>query len=138
MENLIVMSSKYRCDVCKKIFHTPRFYYEKHGLDNPPYERVAVCPNCNSENFCSFDTSIEKTEVAEKLLFAVAAFNRYSEKIKDIFGADAKNPDFCEGIDTINELLYEMFSFISVEAERKISGLQTVGEVERFLFYLKG
>lgn len=27
-------------------------YVEKHGLDTPPYERIAVCPNCGGM-FCT-------------------------------------------------------------------------------------
>lgn len=132
------MNKAYRCETCKKIFNSPKFYEERHGLDSPPYERVAVCPNCQSDNFYLFETTVEKIEVAEKLLPVIAALNRYSDSIKDVFGIQADNPDFCEGINTINELLYEMFSFIPVETERKISRLHTANEVERVLFYLKG
>ena len=36
----------YRCTDCKKKFRKGKVYFEKHGLDSPPYERFIICPDC--------------------------------------------------------------------------------------------
>lgn len=38
---------RYECHVCGRKFETPDFVEEKHGLDSPPYEKMAVCPYCH-------------------------------------------------------------------------------------------
>ena len=38
---------RYECHRCEKRFEEPDFVTEKHGLDTPPYEKVAVCPYCH-------------------------------------------------------------------------------------------
>lgn len=131
-------SKKFFCKGCHKLFDTPKIYEEKHGLDTPPYERVAVCPSCNSDDFLKFDTLIEKTEIAEKLLLAVMHFNRYGELIKDVFGNGADNADFCMGVELIAELISEMFDFIDSDAQKKILRMSSGNEAKRILMYLKG
>ena len=37
----------YRCTDCGKKFEEVKTVYERHGLDTPPYEKIAVCPSCN-------------------------------------------------------------------------------------------
>lgn len=37
---------RYKCDHCGREFEEPDFVEETHGLDAPPYERIAVCPYC--------------------------------------------------------------------------------------------
>ena len=37
---------RYECHRCGKRFEEPDFVAERHGLDTPPYEKVAVCPYC--------------------------------------------------------------------------------------------
>ena len=37
---------KYQCHECDRQFEEPDFITEKHGLDTPPYEKIAVCPYC--------------------------------------------------------------------------------------------
>lgn len=139
MENWIVMMRKtYRCNVCNKKFENPKFYEEKHGLDSPPYERVAVCPHCKSGDFRLFDTFVEKIDVVEKVLRAIAALNRYRDSLKDIFGPDCDNPDFCEGFGEITELISELFDFIPIEIEKRILNAHSEKEIERILSYLKG
>lgn len=39
------------CKNCGYTFEKPRKIYETHGLLNPPYESLSVCPNCNSQEF---------------------------------------------------------------------------------------
>lgn len=38
----------YICKDCNKHFSEPKTIFERHGLDNPPFERTAVCPSCGS------------------------------------------------------------------------------------------
>ncbi len=128
----------FRCNTCQKSFRNPKIYYEKHGLATVPYEAVAVCPHCNSDDFIIFDEVIEKIEVAERLLHAVSAFNRYYSNIKDIFGIACENCDFDEGYSILTEFINEIFSFIPVSTEREIFKMHTTNDVKRILLYLKG
>lgn len=41
----------YICKNCGCEFHTAKTDYQNHGLLNPPYEEISVCPNCKSTNF---------------------------------------------------------------------------------------
>ncbi len=38
----------YICKDCKKHFSQLKEISERHNLDNPPFEQLAVCPNCGS------------------------------------------------------------------------------------------
>lgn len=38
----------YRCKDCGKNFHTPKIITERHNLEQPPYEKRFVCPECQS------------------------------------------------------------------------------------------
>lgn len=133
-----MIKQTFRCNNCQKNFKMPKILYEKHNLDTPPYEKLAVCPKCGSTDFGSFDSAVEKIEVAEKLLTSVAAFNRYFDSIKDIFGSSCKNEDFNEGYEILTEFISEMFSFITVEKEREILNLSDQNDIQGILLYLKG
>lgn len=37
---------RYECHNCGKRFEEPHIIEERHGLDTPPYEKIAVCPYC--------------------------------------------------------------------------------------------
>lgn len=128
----------FRCNTCEKAFNSPEFYEEAHGLDAPPYERVAVCPVCNSSDFILFERDIEKIAVAERLLPVVAAFNRYFEDIKDVFGVASVNNDFSEGYEMLTEFINEIFSFITVEKQREILKMNTQNDTQKVFLYLKG
>ncbi len=41
----------YECTDCGQKFDRPVYVSEKHGLDNPPFERTALCPACKGSNF---------------------------------------------------------------------------------------
>lgn len=45
----------YKCDECGTVFTNPKAFYERHGLDCPPYERCYCCPNCNNVNFKDYE-----------------------------------------------------------------------------------
>ncbi len=133
-----MIKQSFRCNTCHKAFEMPKIYYEKHGLTTIPYEAVAICPHCNSDDFIIFDKEIEKIEVAERLLYAVSAFNRYYSSVKDMFGIGCKNVDFDEGYSILTEFINEIFSFITVGTEREIFKMHTKNDVEKILLYLKG
>ena len=37
---------RYQCHECDRSFEEPDIITETHGLDTPPYEKIAVCPYC--------------------------------------------------------------------------------------------
>ena len=37
---------RYQCHECDRQFEEPDIITEAHGLDTPPYEKIAVCPYC--------------------------------------------------------------------------------------------
>lgn len=41
----------YYCQDCKKEFEFVEVVFQRHGLDNPPFERLKLCPFCHSDNF---------------------------------------------------------------------------------------
>lgn len=130
--------SSFRCNDCNKFFSETQFYDEKHGLDNPPFERLAVCPICGSSNFAAIDFKIDKFEISEKILPAIALINSGINQIRDVFGQKSANSNLDGGIAMLNELMIDMFSFISGDIERKILSCTTEKDVERIFLYLKG
>lgn len=61
----------YKCLDCGSVFTEPSHYYERHGLETPPYEEMWVCPfyggayaeaaECDScGEFVFADTTIER------------------------------------------------------------------------------
>lgn len=131
-------NKKFFCFECERIFDTPEYYDESHGLDSPPYERVPICPNCNSDNFTSFDTVIEKDEVAEKILPAIAALNRLSDNLSDVFGSRMDNNDLSEGLGILIELVCEMYYFMDVDIEKRLLKMSSDNDVDRVLMCVKG
>lgn len=131
-------NEKFFCRGCGKTFDIPKFYDERHGLDAPPYERVAVCPGCNGDDFLKHNAVVEKEEVAEKLLPAIMRLNRYAISLKDVFGPGIKNIDFSDGVEMMVELISEMFCFIDVDVQRKIFEMNSEKDAQKILMYLKG
>ena len=41
----------YQCKDCGGKFQNPKIYIEKHGLTLPPYEKIYLCPFCDSASF---------------------------------------------------------------------------------------
>lgn len=131
-------NKKFFCSGCERIFDTPEYYDECHGLDSPPYERVAICPECRSDDFISFDTVTYKDEVVEKVLPAIAALNRLSGNLSDIFGNSMDNNDLNEGLGLLTELVCEMFYFMDVDIEKRLMNMSTDNDVDKLLMCLKG
>ena len=44
---------KFRCENCGGEFYEDelKVYTERHGLSEGPFEKIPVCPYCNSTNF---------------------------------------------------------------------------------------
>lgn len=114
------------------------FNNEKHGLACPPYERIAVCSKCGGTEFERFNTFVEKSDVLEKVLPALAALNRLDGELKDVFGSGSSNENLAEGLGLINELVSEMFTFIDVSTQRKILKMVSEKDVDSIWIYLKG
>lgn len=126
----------YICSNCGKKFEYPIICEERHRLDRPPFEKYMACSGCGMTSFEEFELTVDKLAVAEKLLKAIAAFNRYWYSIADIYGVEIENADFFEGTNQMKELIDDMFNFISIEKEKEISSIQTDGEIERIIEYL--
>ena len=45
----------YICNSCKGEFEVAKTVIETHGLDTPPYEKIAVCPYCGTTDFEEID-----------------------------------------------------------------------------------
>lgn len=40
---------RFQCHECDRRFEEPDFVTERHGLEAPPYEKIAVCPYCKGD-----------------------------------------------------------------------------------------
>ena len=139
MVNLILRNSeKFFCKKCSKFFDEAKFYNEKHGLSNPPYERVAVCSRCGSDSFVKFNLLIEKKDVADWTLSAIMLLNRYTNALKDIYGTEINNCDLKECTEIMVEAIVEMFDFIGSDIQKQIFEMCSEGELKRVLLKLKG
>ena len=110
---------------------------ETHGLDCPPYERIAVCPHCRSTDFVEYNPSIERLDVAAALLPALACLNRYWDSIVDMYGPGAENDDFKSGTSIINDFLSEAFEYMPdtfIDAAVNVRGDE---DVQRLISYLE-
>lgn len=128
----------YFCKRCEEFFDTPKYYYERHGLDTPPYQRVYVCPRCEGDDFIGFDNMVEKIEIVEKLLLCVMFINRYIDKVQEALNIEVKNCDLSNGVEIITELIGELFDFIDVDMQRKLLKLNDEQKLHRILIYLRG
>ncbi len=126
------------CNKCRSYFDEAKIYCEKHGLDNPPYERVAVCPKCESDDFLSSESRIEKIEIAERLLPAVKCFNLHIDSLEDVFGIDIKNCELTDGVEMLIEFICEIFDFLDVDIQKRILNMTTDNDLQRVLKCIKG
>ncbi len=133
-----MLADSFRCNDCNAFFKNADFYDEKHGLNNPPFEKIPICPRCKSSNFTSFNLKMDKFDICEKLLPAIARINAGISQIKDVFGQKSNNENIEDGVAMLIQLLSEMFDFLSVDIERKIFACITEKDVERLFYYLKG
>lgn len=131
-------NTNFRCNVCERNFKVPAFYYEKHGFEAPPYEKIAICPLCTSDDFTEYETHIEKIEIAEELLNVVLSLNKYINSLKCVFGSQLENKDFSEGYERLIENICEAFPFMKVDKQRELFKISSKNDVDKFLLYLRG
>ena len=129
---------RFYCNKCKSYFNDVKIYFETHGLDNPPYERVAVCPRCDSSDFFNFESSVEKIEIVENLLQIVKCLNLHIESLENIFGIEMKNCELTDGVEMLIELICEMFEFLDFGMQREMFKLTTENDLHKVLKYIKG
>lgn len=133
-----MISKKFFCKDCARYFDKPKYCEEKHGLGSPPYERIAICPICESDNFCEFEIFIEKYDVAEKLLPVVMQLNIFLNLLKDIFGKDIKTENLTSSIEIICELVSEMYDFLDTNIQKKVLKMDNYEKLNRVLKYIEG
>ncbi len=139
MENLILMKDKrFFCNKCKRYFSDVKTYFETHGLDNPPYERISVCPKCNSDDFFSFESHVEKIEIVERLLQVVKCLNLHIDSLENIFGIAIKNCELTDGVEMLIEIICEMFGFLDSSMQNEMFKMTTENDLNRVLKYIKG
>lgn len=127
------MSERFFCRDCNRYFDNPKFYEETHGLDSPPYERISICPYCESDNFTEFDIFIEKYEVAEKILPAIMQLNRYINAIKDVYGFEAKNSNLEDLQDDLIDMLCDMFDCFDYDFKNELLDMCTRYDLEKIM-----
>ncbi len=131
-------SERFYCKSCKSFFDEPKFCEERHGLDSPPYEKVAICARCGGDDFVQHNSFVEKIEVAEKILSALMYLNKYCNALKDIYGISLKNDELNCSVEMMVEAICEMFDFLDNDGERQLFRLCSEGELQRILIRLKG
>ena len=109
---MLMKNEKFYCKNCKRFFDETKSLEERHGLSSPPYEIIAICPFCSSDNFEGFDIKVEKGFITEKLLPAIMHLNKHLGAIKDVFGMNIENSDLEYGIEILIETIGEMFDFL--------------------------
>ncbi|MBQ6884356.1 MAG: hypothetical protein IJN56_01310 [Clostridia bacterium] len=134
----MMRSEKFFCKKCRRYFDELKIYEERHGFDQPPYERVAICPECNGDDYFKFDCFIEKQEVAERLLPIIMKLNRLYESLTAVFGNKILNRDLSDSLEMAVELIVEMFDFLDIDLQKRILKMDNDAEMEKIFMYLKG
>lgn len=128
----------FRCHDCNKTFSEPNFYEESHGLDAPPYERVAICPHCESTEFDEWEPNVEKSEVASTLVYAIAALNHLNNNIDDVFNS-FKNDDLEKAQSLLLEFVEELYDdFIPSSISKDLLNATTQNDIDRIMLRLEG
>ena len=134
----MMKSSRYFCKDCNKFFDAPKIYEERHGLDNPPYERIVTCPWCRGSNFCEFETMISKFDVAEVLLGVIVLVNKYIGDLENLYGTNFKNEELDNASGLLNELISDMFEYMDLDVQKKLFKISTKNEADQILMSLRG
>lgn len=135
---MLMKNEKYFCKRCERYFDDVKIYEERHGFEYPPYEKIAVCPNCEGDDFFKFNLIVDKFDVAEKIMAAIMYLNRFSNSLMNVFGERCANSDLSDSIGLMVELVVEAFDFLDVEMQKRILKMDTNDEMERIITYLKG
>lgn len=127
------MSERFFCRECNRFFDNPHYYEETHGLDSPPYERVSICPYCESDDFVGFDVFIEKYEVAEKLLPAVMKLNIFISSLKDVFGLANMSSDLDDAQGELIDMLCDAFDCFEYDFRDELLDMCTEYDLEKVM-----
>ena len=128
----------FKCTDCKHEFDTADVYEEHHGLDTPPYERIAVCPKCQSTEFVEWEPCIEKIEAARTLIYALTSLNRLQDNINDVFTGFA-NEELENAQGLLFDFIIELYDdFISNTVSKKIIKASTKNDAELIMLELEG
>lgn len=133
-----MINEKFFCRDCHRYFDEPKFYEEKHGLDNPPYQSIPVCSVCGGDDFLKFNSFVEKIDVAEKLLPIIMTLNNLISSLKDIFGNEFRNDNLNFSIETAAEMISEMFEFLDADMQKRILAIDNDSKLNMVLRYIKG
>ena len=99
---------------------------------------MAICPECNGDDYFKFDCFIEKQEVAERLLPIIMKLNRLYESLTAVFGNKILNRDLSDSLEMAVELIVEMFDFLDIDLQKRILKMDNDAEMEKIFMYLKG
>ena len=128
----------YRCEDCGLLFETPHTVAEVLSKLLPPFERIAVCPDCKGTNFSEHNPNIPKITVAERLLEALADLHRYQNALKELYGEDCGNKELDEAVGNITELILEMFPFTDAKTDKLIYSVCSFDSAKGILKALEG
>lgn len=130
----------YRCknSDCGQIFDEFQTVKERHGLDCPPYESIAVCPYCKSADISEINPMTRKITVAERLLKIISHINRYTAAIEDIYGNQASNSDLDGALSEAAEFISELYEFLPEDADKAVMRVCGESDVIRVINYLDG
>ena len=128
----------YRCDDCRRIFEYADTVKEHHGLAEPPYEIINVCPYCKSTAFSEYNPDIPKYEVAERLLEAIKELHIFRKALEKLFGEEIESENLDDALGNITEFILEMFPDISIENSKLLYSLSSYEEIKTVLKALEG
>lgn len=128
----------YKCEDCRKTFEYADTVKERHGLPEPPYEIIYVCPYCKSTAFSEYSPNIEKFDVAGKLLEGISDLHIFEKNLKKLLGENIKNENFDDALGVLSEFIIEMFPDISLETTKLIYSVTSDEEIDKILEGLEG
>lgn len=129
----------FKCKDCGREFYDFSTYQETHGLDSGPYEDVAVCPECSSDDFTEWEPDIEKIEVASALVDVIVTLNHLHSELSDLFGKNFENEDLENARSISIEIIEEMYGdFISSATSKLLQNGTTDNDAEKILLKLEG
>ena len=104
----------YKCNnkKCGHIFEYAHTVKEIHNMNIPPFERIAVCPNCGSDDFSEIrnvDKRIDKIDVAQTVIPALAWLHNFRDRLLESTGIpiDSDN-DLNDNIWKLQDMLIDM------------------------------
>ena len=70
----------FRCTECGRVFKEPKVVYESHGFNTAPYEKLNMCPRCDSMGYKPLVTdSVSRREVLNGLIHIMQSLNEFCD-----------------------------------------------------------